>query len=129
MPASTVNSAASVGSIRPLKAAGHGNREYIKKREGIRLKDECFRAYGVLTSSAVLTEQEFIEKMAKIKFGIALGYLKTSEMWEINRFIESMRPASFRMNNYKEDELEGELDQIRAKVTHTVLPELAECVY
>jgi protein-arginine kinase len=64
-------------------------REKMKKDEGIRLKDECFKAYGVLTSSALLTQKEFVDGMAKIKLGIALGYLKTNDMWDINRFIEA----------------------------------------
>ena len=104
-------------------------REKMREKEGIRLKDECFKAYGVLTSSAILTEREFTEKMAKIRLGIALGYLKTADIWEINRFIEDMRPASFRLKNCKAGASEEEVDMLRAKVAHQVLPELAECVY
>jgi protein arginine kinase len=104
-------------------------REKMKKDEGIRLKDECFKAYGVLTSSALLTQKEFVDGMAKIKLGIALGYLKTNDMWDINRFIEDMRPASFVLQNCKKGATEEEINVARASVAHQVLPELAECVY
>lgn len=105
------------------------NREKMRDEAGVRLKDECFRAYGVLTNSALLSQKEFTEKMAKIKLGIALGYLKTNDMWEINRFIEDMRPASFTLKNCKTGASEEEIEFLRASVTHQVLPELAECVY
>lgn len=104
-------------------------REKMKKDEGIRLKDECFKAYGVLTCSALLSQKDFVEAMAKVKLGIALGYLKANDMWDINRFIEDMRPASFVLKNCKKNATEEEIDETRANVSHQVLPELAECVY
>ncbi len=104
-------------------------REKMLNEEGIALKDECFRAYGTLANAAVLTAKEFTEKMAKIKLGIGLGFFKAREIWEINRFIEDMRPASFRLKNCKDGASEEEVDAMRAAVAHQVLPELAECRY
>ncbi len=43
------------------------------------LKDEIFRAFGVLEECQLLGEKEMIEKLALIKFGQALGFLAISD--------------------------------------------------
>lgn len=99
-------------------------RERMLKEEHIALKDECLRAFGVLTNCALLSYRELAESMVKVKLGIVLGFFKTRNIRHFNDFMSDMRPATFRLENDLQDKKEYDCDLMRAEIMRKVLPEL-----
>ena len=99
-------------------------REQMLQTDEIALKDECLRAYGMLTNCAKLSLDELTAGMVKVKLGIVLGFLKTRSLHDFNEFLENMRPASFRLENELRGASEYECDLMRAEIAQKVLPEL-----
>ncbi len=89
------------------------------------LKDECLRAFGILTNCAVLPMKELTAYMVKVKLGIMLGFFKTKNIRHFNAFLADMQPASFRLGNDLRGASERECDLARAEAMRKVLPELA----
>ena len=72
-------------------------REKMLESNPIALKDECLRAYGVLTNCAKLSDKELTQGLTKVRLGIALGFLEVTNPDEFTDFLNDMRPASFRV--------------------------------
>ena len=63
-----------------------------KEREGlnkIELEDLVFRAYGTLTNARILSSEEFMGLISKIKLGAAMGILNMSNVKPIEMLIEA----------------------------------------
>jgi len=101
-------------------------RERMLRKEKIKLKDGCLRAYGTLTNCAILPLKELTEGMVKVKLGMALGFLETRDIKDFNNFLADMRPASFRLGNELQTASEYECDLMRAEIVKKVLPELVQ---
>ncbi len=99
-------------------------REKLLKTDGEDLKDRCLRAYGVLTNCAILSEEEFLSKMAEVRLGIALGFLEALDEKGFDDFIAEMRSAAFRLGNHLKGKRERYCDTVRAETVCNVLPEL-----
>ncbi len=64
-------------------------REDLLATNHEQLKDEIFRAFGILKECQLLSEKEMIEKLALIRFGQALGFLVINDERSFERlFIE-----------------------------------------
>lgn len=98
-------------------------RDKMKKEGGVRLKDECLRAYGTLLNCAVLPWKEYAEKINGVRLGIALDYFEVKNVTEFTDFTYNMRPLSFRRGNRVEQEGEA-CDAKRAEIVGKILPEL-----
>ena len=94
------------------------------KSDGEELKDKCLRAYGVLTNCAILSQDEFLEKMTDVRLGIALGFLEALDESGFDEFLNDMRPAAFRVSNGLKGKRERFCDIVRAETVCNVLPEL-----
>lgn len=99
------------------------HRERLKKEGGAALKDRCLRAYGTLVNCAVLSDEEFSEKIVDVRLGIALDYFKTRDFGAFSDFLYNMRPLSFRKGNRVSAKKE-EQDERRAEIVGKVLPKL-----
>ena len=99
-------------------------REKLRKKQGFALRDECLRAYGVLTNCGYLAFKEMMDLLAKVKLGIALGFFKATSFEAINAFIDDLRPASFAEEHGLQRANEREIGAQRASVLGRVLPEL-----
>ncbi len=99
-------------------------REKMLKTDGAEWKDRCLRAFGVLTNCAILSEDEFLEKMADVRLGIALGFLEALDWKGFDDFLNDMRSATFRLNNRLVGQRERYCDTVRAETVGQVLPEL-----
>ncbi len=99
-------------------------RERLLKTDGEDLKDRCLRSYGVLTNCAILSEEEFLAKIADVRLGIALGFLELIDDKGFDDFIAEMRTAAFRLSNHLKGERERYCDVVRAETACNVLPEL-----
>ena len=97
-------------------------RKRMLRDNPIQLKDECLRAYGILTNCARLTEKELSQGLMKIRLGIALGFFEVTDVDEFNDFVNDLRPASFRVENSLNDAGEEECDEQRAITVGRELP-------
>ena len=99
-------------------------REEMLKTEETELRDRCLRSYGVLTNCAILTQKEFLSKIADIKLGLTLGFFEPIDKKGFDEFSDDMRPASFRLSNGLEKASERQCDEARAETVCNALPEL-----
>lgn len=88
------------------------------------MRDRCLRAYGVLTNCALLSAEEFIEKIADVKLGWILGFLQVKGEDEFNDFLNDMRPVEFKLNNQLENEDDRLCDAVRAEIVSRTLKTL-----
>ncbi len=98
-------------------------RKQMLQDRPIALKDECLRAYGLLTNCATLSEQELSREMVKIKLGIALGFFEVEDGDGFADFLNDLRPASFRLENGLHGAETAACDIERAKVVGSQLPD------
>ncbi len=84
-------------------------RKRYKRQGGVRLQDQIMRSYGILSNSCLLGESEFFSRLADVKLGVALEYLKGKEndgedgiemlMEELENLRVEMRPANLNRLN------------------------------
>ena len=60
----------------------------------LEVKDDCMRAYGIVTNCAVLSTGELVKLAAKVKLGALLGYIKIDDVSLIDELVIQMRPAN-----------------------------------
>ena len=99
-------------------------RDLMLSTAEMETRDRCLRAYGLLTNCALLSAEEYIEKIADIKLGWILGFLQLRSENEFNEFLDDMRPAIFKLNNELKKEDERLCDAVRAEVVSRMLKEL-----
>ena len=88
----------------------------------IALKDECLRAYGILTKCARLSDEEWTARAVKVRLGIALGFFEVSNTDEFTDFLNEMRPASFEIENGLIGATKEAREEARAQIIVKELP-------
>lgn len=87
-------------------------REDILSSDHLKLKDEIYRAYGVLKECAMLDEVEMIKLLSLVKFGGALGFFKINEKEFEKLFYEGSSANLKELTNFfdlkKEEALRAE---------------------
>ena len=101
-------------------------RERMLKESETELRDRCLRAYGVLTHCALLDMEEFKTKIADVRLGLVLGFLKCKNQEQFEEFVNDMRPATFALNNNLEKESQSLHDAVRAETVCSVLPKIVQ---
>ena len=99
-------------------------RKKLLKKEGFALRDECLRAYGILTNCGYLPYKEMMDLLTKVRLGMALGFFEATNFEALNSFIDDLRPASFAAEHRMAKASERDLGAKRAEVLHRVLPKL-----
>lgn len=66
--------------------------------DAVRLKDKCLRAYGVLTSCALLSSSELDKLCADLKLAACLGYLKIEDIHAVDELTLKMKPSNVHRN-------------------------------
>ncbi len=100
-------------------------RNLMRSSSALDLRDECMRAFGILTNCAKLSTREFVKLSAKVKLGACLGYLKISDVSEIDDLVIKMRPTN--INVAADKQLTPlERDVYRAKYCAKALKKMAE---
>lgn len=86
-------------------------REDILSNDHLKLKDEIYRAYGILCECATLEENEMIKLLSLVKFGGVLGFLKVNEK-EFDKLFQDGASANLKELNFstikEEDVLRAE---------------------
>lgn len=91
--------------------------------------DRCLRSYGILTHCATLSLKEFTQRIADVKLGMYFGFFEARDESGFEEFLETMNPASFRLNNKMLNAKEKECDAARAETVRNVLPELVRVIW
>ncbi|MBQ8844891.1 MAG: ATP--guanido phosphotransferase [Clostridia bacterium] len=94
-------------------------REDILTFSSNELKDEIYRAVGILESCFMITEKEMIELLSKIKFGYALGFLEISNLKKFDSLYYEGASANLKINyvyNNPKDESIIRAEFIRDKI-------------
>ncbi len=69
-------------------------RNLMRCDRSLDIQDECMRAYGVLTNCAKVSTTEFVKLISKVKLGACLGYVKLTDVSEIDRLMVKLRPTN-----------------------------------
>lgn len=99
-------------------------REKMLETAETEIRDRCLRSYGILTNCAVLGWSEFLDRMADVRLGAALGFFEVKEKKRFDEFMDDMRPTAFRVNNALVGESEEFCDMLRAETVSGALPAL-----
>ncbi len=75
-------------------------REDLLATDHLKLKDEIFRAYGVLKECASISDAEMIKLLSLIKFGGALGFFEIKEREFERLFTEGSSANLKELNNF-----------------------------
>lgn len=81
-----------VGKVCQLEEAER--RNLMRGASALDVRDECMRAYGILTNCAKLSTREFVKLCAKVKLGSCLGYLKITDVSKIDDLVVKLRPSN-----------------------------------
>ncbi|MDE6585793.1 MAG: ATP--guanido phosphotransferase [Clostridia bacterium] len=101
-------------------------REELKNGvDALDIRDECMRAYGILTNCAKLSTEELVRYAACVKLGACLGYIHIKDVTEIDELTRNMRPSNINAASGK-DLSPVERDVYRAQYTAKCLKKLAE---
>lgn len=93
--------------------------------EALDIRDECMRAYGILTNCAKLSTEELVRYAACVKLGACLGYIPLNDVTLIDELLVKMRPSN--VNAAASKELTPvERDVYRAQYTVKYLKKLTE---
>lgn len=103
-------------------------REQMLKTVETETRDRCLRSYGALCNCALLDLSEFLRKIADVRLGLALGFLKAESEAAFDEFMDDMRPAAFCLNNNLDGENERFYDEVRAETVGSVLPKIVQVV-
>ncbi|MBE5746831.1 MAG: ATP--guanido phosphotransferase [Clostridiales bacterium] len=99
-------------------------RERMLATDEMQIRDRCLRSYGILTNCAVLGWTEFLDRMADVRLGAALGVFEVKDKKRFDEFMDDMRPTAFRINNGLVGESEELCDMLRAETASGALPTL-----
>ncbi len=69
-------------------------RRELVSEDYIGVKDECRRAYGILTHCEKISYKEFLKLISDVKLGAALGFVDIEDAALIDGLIASLRPSN-----------------------------------
>lgn len=87
------------------------------------VKDECMRAYGILTNCYKISYDEFLRRASAVKLGAAVGFLSTKNFSALDDLIAELRPANIGLN-FEEPLTPDERDKRRAAQCRSALKKL-----
>ena len=97
-------------------------REDILSSDHLKLKDEIFRAYGILKECASLDENEMIKLLSLVKFGSVLGFLRIKNEKDFDKlFTEGATANLIELATFSEIKKE---DILRAEYINKKIKEL-----
>lgn len=83
------------GVVEKIQKLEEAERRRLKNGpSALDVKDDCMRAYGILTNCARLSTKEFISLASKVKLGSCLGYLDINGVSKIDDLVLKLSPAN-----------------------------------
>lgn len=113
-------------AIEEIAEAEEEERKKMTAKNGLCLKDEALRAYGILTNCARIEYKECRDLLTKVKLGVALGVfrIRKSDPYVFDAFVDELRPYSFCETNELFDVDQEGREIRRAEVLRWMLPQL-----
>ena len=90
-------------------------REALLKRNGIPIRNEVGRAYGILTGAHLMSSQEALDLLSKLRLGIGLKLLPGLTIRSLNELFFLVTPAQLQIREGRELTPLSR-DQLRAKL-------------
>lgn len=87
------------------------------------IKDECMRAYGILTNCYKISYDEFLRHASAVKLGAAVGFLSVPDFSALDGLLAEVRPANIGLR-FEEPLTPAERDKRRAAQSRTVLKKI-----
>ncbi len=78
--------------VKKLVEAERIARKNLANSQGIELKDEIMRAYGIMKYACKMSSKEFMQKLALVKLGACLGIIDM-DIQKLNQLIIMSQPA------------------------------------
>ncbi|MCD6318444.1 protein arginine kinase [Candidatus Aerophobetes bacterium] len=72
-------------------------REVLLKNNSAKIKDEIGRAYGILTNAYLISSEEALQLLSKIRLGIGLGFLSGLKIGILNELFILIEPAQIQI--------------------------------
>lgn len=69
-------------------------RHLLSGPSALEVKDECLRAFGILTNCAKISAREFVSLSSKVKLGACLGYINIPDISQIDGLVVKLSPAN-----------------------------------
>jgi len=88
-------------------------RKRLLETQRIRLEDTVYRAHAMIQTARVLTTQEAMELLSRVRLGIALGWIPSVSYEKINTLFVQCQPAHIQIRANKRLEVD-ERDEFRA---------------
>ena len=92
----------------------------LLKRDESELRDQIYRAYGVLTNAYKLATDEAMQLLAMIRLGAYYGYISVSDPADLQSLITSCQPANMQRLSGKNISVD-ERDVLRARYVANAL--------
>jgi protein arginine kinase len=113
-------------AISQIAEAEEAEREKLVRENGLQLRDEALRAYGILTNCARLEYKEMRNLLTQVKLGLAFGFfrIRKNDPYVLDALIDELRPYSFCESHELFESSQEERDMRRAEVLRWMLPQL-----
>lgn len=79
--------------VEDLVRREEGARRHLFERQREAVEDELWRAYGLLTHARIITSQEAVALLSKLRFGIDRGYFGNLTHSALNHLIIDVQPG------------------------------------
>jgi protein arginine kinase len=90
-------------------------REALLKRNGLQVRNEVGRAYGILTGAHLMSSQEALDLLSKLRLGVGLKLLPGFNIQILNELFFLITPAQLQIRQGRELTPLSR-DQLRAKL-------------
>ncbi|SEF86687.1 protein arginine kinase [Caloramator fervidus] len=95
-------------------------REMLFEKKSVEIEDDIYRSLGILKYSRILSTQECLELLSKVRLGIEMGIIKDIDVKKLNDLLTNVQPATLQLIEGRELDVK-ERDIIRAKIVRETL--------
>ncbi|CCC57820.1 MULTISPECIES: protein arginine kinase [Caloramator] len=95
-------------------------REMLFEKQAAEIEDDIYRSLGLLKYSRMLSTQECLNLMSKVRLGIEMGIIKDIDVKKLNDLLVNVQPATLQLIEGRDLDTK-ERDIIRAKIVRETL--------
>jgi len=95
-------------------------REMILEKQAAEIEDDIYRSIGILKYSRMLSSQECLNLLSKVRMGIEMDIIKDIDFNKINDLLVKVQPATLQLIEGRDLDTK-ERDIIRAKIVRETL--------
>lgn len=95
-------------------------REMLFEKQSAEIEDDIYRSLGILKYSRMLSTQECLNLMSKVRLGIEMGIIKDIDVKKLNDLLINVQPATLQLIEGRDLDTK-ERDIIRAKIVRETL--------